>query len=67
VVCALGGIYATTAPGKTPLAWLRVIGDSVFAHGAVSIGWFVIGLKTSSSLEGRQAGPEADAIAEPAS
>jgi nitric oxide reductase subunit B len=33
------------------LRWLRVIGDTVFACGAVGIGWFVIGLKTGWSLE----------------
>ncbi len=33
------------------LRWLRVIGDTVFALGAVSLGWFVLGLKTGWSLE----------------
>lgn len=48
------------------LRWLRVIGDTVFACGAVGIAWFVIGLKTGWSLEGRQAEPAPDAVAEPA-
>jgi nitric oxide reductase subunit B len=33
------------------LRWLRVIGDLVFACGAVGIGWFVIGLKTGWSIQ----------------
>ncbi len=48
------------------LRWLRVIGDTVFALGAVGIGWFVIGLKTGWSLEGKQVELEPAAIAEPA-
>jgi nitric oxide reductase subunit B len=48
------------------LRWLRVIGDTVFALGAVGIGWFVIGLKTGWSLEGKLTEPEPDAVAEPA-
>jgi nitric oxide reductase subunit B len=34
------------------LRWMRVIGDTVFAVGVVSLGWFVLGLKTGWSLEG---------------
>jgi len=33
-------------PLMQKLRWLRVIGDTVFALGAVGIGWFVLGLKT---------------------
>jgi nitric oxide reductase subunit B len=33
------------------LRWLRVIGDTIFALGALSLGWFVLGLKTGWSLE----------------
>ena len=33
------------------LRWLRVIGDTVFALGALSLGWFVLGLKTGWSLD----------------
>jgi nitric oxide reductase subunit B len=32
------------------LRWLRVVGDSIFALGAVGIGWFVLGLKTGWSF-----------------
>jgi nitric oxide reductase subunit B len=32
------------------LRWLRVIGDTLFAAGAVALGWFVLGLKTGWSL-----------------
>jgi nitric oxide reductase subunit B len=39
---------------KTPimstLRWLRIIGDTVFATGVLSLGWFVLGLKTGWSL-----------------
>ncbi len=31
--------------------WLRVIGDTIFAIGAVALGWFILGLKTGWSLE----------------
>ncbi len=30
--------------------WLRVVGDTVFAAGALALGWFVVGLKTGWSL-----------------
>jgi nitric oxide reductase subunit B len=36
------------------LRWMRVIGDTIFALGAVSLGWFVLGLKTGWSLEPRR-------------
>jgi nitric oxide reductase subunit B len=32
------------------LRWLRMIGDSIFALGAVGIGWFVLGLQTGWSF-----------------
>ncbi len=32
------------------LRWLRVLGDTIFAFGAVGIGWFVLGLKTGWSF-----------------
>jgi nitric oxide reductase subunit B len=42
---------------KTPtmdtLRWLRVPGDTIFAIGAVLLGWFVLGLATGWSLERR--------------
>ncbi len=31
--------------------WLRVIGDTIFALGTVSLAWFIVGLKTGWSLE----------------
>lgn len=37
-------------PLMQKLRWLRVIGDTVFALGAVGIGWFVLGLKTGWSF-----------------
>ena len=33
------------------LRWMRVIGDTIFAAGVVSLGWFVLGLKTGWSLQ----------------
>ncbi len=37
------------------LRWMRVIGDSIFAVGAVTLGWFVVGLKTGWSVTKRDA------------
>jgi nitric oxide reductase subunit B len=34
--------------------WLRVIGDTIFALGALGFGWFVVGLKTGWSVAGRR-------------
>ncbi|RJP32658.1 MAG: nitric-oxide reductase large subunit [Phycisphaerales bacterium] len=52
-------------PLMDTLRWLRVIGDTVFASGALALGWFVLGLKTGWSLrEDRDAAIEA--IASPA-
>jgi nitric oxide reductase subunit B len=34
------------------LRWMRVIGDTIFALGSVSLGWFVLGLKTGWSFTG---------------
>jgi nitric oxide reductase subunit B len=33
------------------LRWLRMVGDTIFATGAVALGWFVLGLKTGWSLQ----------------
>ncbi|GMU21796.1 MAG: nitric oxide reductase [Phycisphaerae bacterium] len=41
------------------LRWLRVIGDSIFAVGAIALGWFVLGLKTGWSVAS-----EPDGVAE---
>jgi nitric oxide reductase subunit B len=38
------------------LRWLRFIGDTIFAAGALGLGWFVLGLRTGWSVEGQ---PEA--------
>jgi nitric oxide reductase subunit B len=38
-------------PLMDTLRWLRVIGDTIFAAGAVALGWFVLGLKTGWSIE----------------
>ncbi|MCC6728436.1 MAG: nitric-oxide reductase large subunit [Chthonomonadales bacterium] len=32
------------------LRWMRVIGDTIFALGALALGWFVLGLKTGWSV-----------------
>lgn len=40
------------------LRWFRVLGDTVFAFGAVGLGWFLFGLKTGWSLEARTTGGE---------
>jgi nitric oxide reductase subunit B len=37
-------------PLMDKLRWLRVIGDTIFALGAFSLGWFVLGLKTGWSF-----------------
>jgi nitric oxide reductase subunit B len=34
------------------IRWLRVIGDTIFALGALGLGWFVVGLKTGHSVKG---------------
>lgn len=36
------------------LRWLRVIGDTIFAFGMLSLGWFVFGLVTGWSIKGEQ-------------
>ncbi len=33
------------------LRWMRMIGDTIFAFGAVILGWFVLGLVTGHSFE----------------
>ncbi len=35
------------------LRWMRIIGDTIFAAGAVGLGWFVLGLKTGWSFTDR--------------
>jgi nitric oxide reductase subunit B len=33
------------------LRWMRIIGDTIFASGVMTLVWFVFGLKTGWSLE----------------
>jgi nitric oxide reductase subunit B len=47
------------------LRWGRAIGDSLFAIGALVLGWFVLGLVTGHSFEKdavRASKPRADAV-----
>ncbi len=37
-------------PLMDTLRWLRIVGDTIFAAGAVAFGWFVLGLKTGRSV-----------------
>ncbi|TKC98061.1 nitric-oxide reductase large subunit [Polyangium fumosum] len=37
-------------PRMDTLRWLRILGDTIFAAGALALGWFVLGLKTGWSL-----------------
>jgi len=46
-------------PTMEVLRWLRVVGDTIFAAGIVSLCWFVLGLKTGWSLQ-----PDKDAAIE---
>lgn len=39
--------------GMNQLRWLRMIGDTIFALGAVVLGWFVLGLVTGHSYDRR--------------
>jgi nitric oxide reductase subunit B len=47
------------------LRWMRVIGDTIFALGTVSLGWFVLGLKTGWSYAGKEE-TFGDVVPEPA-
>lgn len=38
-------------PAMHTLKWLRVIGDTIFAAGTVSLAWFIFGLKFGWSIE----------------
>lgn len=40
-------------PLMSRLRWLRMIGDSIFAIGALVLGWFVLGLVTGHSYDNR--------------
>jgi nitric oxide reductase subunit B len=39
--------------GMNGLRWMRILGDSIFALGAVVLGWFVLGLVTGHSYDKR--------------
>lgn len=39
------------SPTLETIRWLRVIGDTIFAIGALYLGWFVFGLKTGWSIK----------------
>jgi nitric oxide reductase subunit B len=60
-----GTWYARSAeflqtPLLTRLRWMRMFGDSLFAFGAIVLGWFVLGLVTGHSLVKTDAKKEAD-------
>jgi nitric oxide reductase subunit B len=42
------------------LRWMRVIGDTIFAMGAVSLGWFILGLKTGWSIKSESMPPSGE-------
>jgi nitric oxide reductase subunit B len=54
------------SPLMIKLRWLRVIGDTVFTFGIVGLAWFILGLKTGWSLEGKQVEVLDDEIPAPA-
>jgi nitric oxide reductase subunit B len=37
--------------GMNQLRWMRMFGDSIFALGALVLGWFVLGLVTGHSYD----------------
>ena len=45
-------------PLMEKLRWMRVIGDTIFALGALGIGWFVLGLKTGWSFAQQSEEPQ---------
>jgi len=47
-------------PWLETVRWMRVIGDTIFAAGAVALAWFVIGLKTGWSVLDEVDMPAAD-------
>jgi len=42
-------------PLMDKLRWMRILGDTVFAVGALGLAWFVLGLKTGWSFEKKKA------------
>jgi len=60
-----GTWYARSAeflqtPLLSRLRWMRMFGDSLFAFGAIVLGWFVLGLWTGHSLEKKAVAIEDD-------
>ncbi|UQA64031.1 nitric-oxide reductase large subunit [Polyangium aurulentum] len=61
-------------PLMDKLRWMRVLGDTIFAAGVMSLGWFLLGIKTGWSLRGdldaaphkEAAPPREEEILEPA-
>lgn len=45
------GSFSVQQPHLETFRWLRVIGDTLFAVGAVALAWFIAGLKTGWSLK----------------
>lgn len=39
------------SPDMQMLRWLRIVGDTIFASGALALAWFVVGLKTGWSID----------------
>ena len=39
------------SPGMDQLRWMRMIGDTIFAIGALTLGWFILGLVTGHSYD----------------
>ena len=61
----VGTWYARSAeflqtPMITRLRWMRMFGDTLFAFGAVVLGWFVLGLVTGHSFDRRTAVDEGE-------
>jgi len=60
-----GTWYARSAeflqtPLLTRLRWMRMFGDSLFAFGAMVLGWFVLGLVTGHSFKRPEATKQDD-------
>ena len=47
------------------LRWLRTIGDTIFAVGALLLGWFVLGLVTGHSYDERGTVAPGEAVIRP--
>ncbi len=52
-------------PGMNTLRWMRVPGDSLFAIGALVLGWFVLGLVTGHSYDARGRVEEGEGMVRP--